>query len=186
MHAMTGTAGIYTGIGSRQTPRWALHAMAYAARNLASQGWSLRSGAARGADTAFERGAIKGGGDHAIFLPWRRFNNNASQRFTPAWTAFDLAESVHPAWHKCGRSARKLHARNAHQILGDDLHTPSDGVVCWTPDGEGGGGTGTAIALARRYEIPVLDLGDPDWPADWADQAIVDWVINWTDLGLAG
>jgi len=47
-----------------------------------------------------------------------------------------------------------------HQILGADLRSPVEMVVCWTPGARGRGGTGSGICLARSREIPVHDLAD--------------------------
>ena len=44
----------YTGIGSRETPKDIMQLMSKLAYKLASEGYILRSGAAQGADTAFE------------------------------------------------------------------------------------------------------------------------------------
>lgn len=53
----------------------------------------------------------------------------------------------------------KLQARNSYQILGLDLNTPSNFVICWTKNGKGSGGTGQAIRIARAYNIPIFDAG---------------------------
>lgn len=74
----------------------------------------------------------------------------------------ELAASVHPAWHKCGEWARRMHSRNCHQILGYDLQTPVDAVVCWTPNGNVVGGTSTALKLAAKHNIPIFNLGLKD------------------------
>lgn len=47
----------YTGIGARQTPPKVLADLDYIAAELASKGWCLCSGSARGADSAFGDGA---------------------------------------------------------------------------------------------------------------------------------
>lgn len=137
----------YAGIGSRSTPPDVLALMTRVAQLLAAQGWTLRSGGAEGADTAFERGA---GGAAEIFRP--KHANRA---------AFELAERFHPAWDRCGTYARALHARNGFQVLGRDLASPSRFVLCWTPGASGSGGTGQAIRIANAYGIPVFDLADP-------------------------
>jgi hypothetical protein len=67
---------------------------------------------------------------------------------------------IHPVFARLPKSSRRLHARNAHQILGADLRSPVEMVVCWTPGARGRGGTGSAIRLARSREIPVHDLAD--------------------------
>ena len=73
-----------------------------------------------------------------------------------------IASEVHPAWDKCNEWARGMHSRNCHQILGYDLKSPVDAVICWTPDGNVVGGTSTAIRIALKYNIPVFNLGRPD------------------------
>ena len=73
-----------------------------------------------------------------------------------------IASEVHPAWDKCNEWARGMHSRNCHQILGYDLKSPVDAVICWTPDGAVVGGTATAIRIAMKYNIPVFNLGVPD------------------------
>ena len=60
--------------------------------------------------------------------------------------------------------------RNVYQVLGKDLNTPSEFVICWTPDGAETanersiktGGTGFAIALADSLGIPVYNLANPE------------------------
>jgi hypothetical protein len=146
----------YTGIGSRTTPASVLRDMEHIAQGFASKGWVLRSGGAAGADSAFERGA----GDRVqIFLPWRGFRDSASKFTAPSDAAMQLAGRFHPAWEHCSPTARKFHARNAHQILGPDLDSPSSLVVCWTPGGELVGGTAQALRMATHYGIPVFNLG---------------------------
>ena len=73
-----------------------------------------------------------------------------------------IASEVHPAWDRCNEWARGMHSRNCHQILGYDLKSPVDAVICWTPDGAVVGGTATAIRIAMKYDIPVFNLGMSD------------------------
>ena len=142
----------YTGVGSRKTPQHILDFMNRLAHKFASLGYILRSGGAKGADTAFANGAE---GLVKIYRP---------EHATPE--AMAIAEKVHPAWHLCDGYARALHARNAFQVLGDDLKTPSSMLVCWTPDGcrshatrtRYTGGTGTAISIASNHGIRVANL----------------------------
>lgn len=76
----------------------------------------------------------------------------------------EIAKSVmgEDHWSRCGYWARGMHSRNCHQILGYDLKSPVDCVICWTPEGKIQGGTATAIKLAMKYDIPVFNLGLPD------------------------
>lgn len=135
--------------------------MTFVAQALTSLGWILRSGGANGADKAFEAGVENGDSKH-IYLPWRNFNQNASSRYTPSPEAYQIASKIHPYWARCGRGAQALHARNVHQVLGDDLTTPSEFLLCWTKNGEPVGGTRTAIVVAFSHEIPVINLATVD------------------------
>lgn len=157
----------YAGIGSRKTPPETIGRMVAAAERLARMGYTLRSGGADGADVAFERGADV---QKEIYLPWADFNSNPSGFYPPLPEAFDIAASLHPAWDRLSHAAKKLMARNSHQILGADLRSPSRFVICWTPCGaecesdrtSATGGTGQAITLASRHGIAVFNLAKPD------------------------
>lgn len=149
---------VYSGIGSRRTPPDVLALMRDIGHALALAGFTLRSGAAQGADSAFEAGALRGRGACEIYLPWRRFNAHPSQTCVTGHQARLLAATLHPKWDTLGGGARSMHARNCYQILGFNLDRPCDAVICWTPGGEAVGGTATAIVLAERYGIPVFNL----------------------------
>lgn len=161
MNESTISPKYYAGVGSRETPHAIITLMIETAQILGHYGWTLRSGGAPGADVAFEIGADSVQGAKEIYLPWAGFNENRSNRYQITDAALDLAASYHPGWHHCNHIARKFHARNGYQVLGQDLKTPSRVVVCWTRGAKGGGGTGQAIRIARANEIPVHDLGDP-------------------------
>lgn len=133
----------YAGIGSRKCPQWVLDFMTLIARVLDQKGYTLRSGGAEGADTAFATGATK----KEIFRP-----NDA----TPE--AIEIAMDVHPAPQHCKPYVRKLHGRNVQIILGEDLNVPVEFVICWTPGGKTTGGTGLGIALSKRENITVYNL----------------------------
>jgi hypothetical protein len=143
----------YTGVGSRSTPQNIQQIMKAIALRLAGNNIVLRSGGASGADTAFESGCAKG--PKEIYL---------ARDCTPE--AMAVAARFHPAWHACNDFARKLHGRNAFQVLGKMLNTPSKCLICWTPDGctshttrsRATGGTGTAISIAEAYNVPIYNL----------------------------
>lgn len=92
-------------------------------------------------------------------MPWPNFNGHPSRLCSPGQGAYEIAEAQHAAWDRLSQAARRLHARNVHQVLGIELNDPARFVVCWTPGGCGGGGTGQAIRVARARGVPVLDLG---------------------------
>ena len=148
----------YTGIGSRATPDDICELMTKVAAKLSRDHWTLRSGGADGADLAFEKGAA----NKEIFLPWKGFNGNESPLYNTKKEAFDIAEKAHPNWPACRQAVKKLHARNVHQVLGQDLKAPSQFVVCWTPNAELVGGTRTALVLAQENDIPIFNLALPE------------------------
>lgn len=140
----------YAGIGSREIPGAMLEFISDLASELRDQKVLCRSGGARGADTAFQKGA----GD--LFELWR------PEQSTPE--AFDLAEQFHPVWDNLSLYDKALHARNGHILLGANLDDPVDFVLAWTEGGKVIGGTAQGLRIARAYKIPVFNLG-----ADYAD-----------------
>jgi hypothetical protein len=159
-------AKYYTGIGSRKTPPNILNVMQSVAQQLEQQDFVLRSGAAEGADAAFESGCLS---KKQIFVPWNNFNGKQMEYKVPL-EAFEIASKLHPYWVSLSNPAQKLMARNVLQILGPDLNEKSLFVVCWTPDGCTSkatrtrltGGTGLAIALADENNIPIFNLKNED------------------------
>lgn len=145
----------YAGIGSRETPKDICKKMTNIAKFLNKQDFILRSGGAPGADSAFESGA---GNKKEIFLPYKGFNGNKSNRYHLSEEAFELAGKFHPAWNYCKDYARKFHARNCYQVLGENLDDPVQFVVCWTKNGKIAGGTGQALRIAESMNIPICNL----------------------------
>lgn len=148
----------YSGIGARSSPLDICKLMANYAEYLVSIGYILRSGGASGADNAFETGCDAGNGRKEIYLPWPEYNGNKSTFYDIPPYAYQLAAEIHPVWNKLKFSVKNLHARNCQILLGKDLKTPSEFVVCWTPGGKICGGTATAINLALKNNIPVYNL----------------------------
>jgi len=149
----------YAGIGSRETPEEVLHYFTRLGAFFARKGFTLRSGGAQGADAFFEKGCDKGLGLKEIYLPWKGFEGSKSTLIVSNPKAFEIGEKFHPYWANLSDGAKKLQARNTHQVLGVDLGTPGNFLICWTAGGKGRGGTGQAIRLAKNYNIPVFDAG---------------------------
>jgi hypothetical protein len=149
----------YAGIGARKTPVNVLEVMTQLAACLERDGWTLRSGGANGADTAFERGVVDPA-NKEIFLPWRGFNGSDSPLCEITSEAYAMAEQFHPAWERCSSAARKFHARNCFQALGATLQSPCSMIVCWTPDALMTGGTGQALRIAQHNDICIKNLAD--------------------------
>ena len=153
----------YAGIGSRSTPPRICEFMTRVAAWMETQGWTLRSGGADAADSAFEAG-VTNPENKQIFLPFAGFCGNPSSRTTVGQDALAVAAQFHPNWPAClqkGWKTVNLQGRNSYQVLGPDLKTFSKLVICWTPGGRGEGGTGQAVRIAAHYGIAVYDLGNP-------------------------
>lgn len=173
---------IFSGVGSRDLP----HALQAEIGNLSyllgKEGFRLRSGAAPGADTAFEAGMNLAGAPSRIYLPWSGFNN--SYRFKePHLTAPQLLEAVRnppPSTHFTnapsneafllarargilnGQSARDaLMSRNMHQVLGD-LSNPSPSAFVLAAPSSPHSGTRHAMDLAADLNIPIFNLNAPN------------------------
>jgi hypothetical protein len=118
----------YAGIGSRETPPDVLAIMRRLARLLGSLGFTLRTGGADGADTAFENGAAK----VELYLPWPSFNGRSGSGFLsqPSNKARSIAEQHHPRWYALDHATKKLIARNTHQVLGATCGAPSAFLLC--------------------------------------------------------
>lgn len=149
----------YAGIGPRVTPADVQAVMTDIAKQLVPTGWSLRSGHAKGADQAFERGAI----NKQIFLPWENFegaHSNGKDTAVVPITArcVEIAASHHPAWGNCTQGAQKLLCRNVPIILGPTLDDPVTCVITWLPEPNYRGGTTHALSIASTYGVPVFDL----------------------------
>lgn len=156
----------YAGVGSRETPSHIIQQMIAIGRVAAAAQWILRTGAAPGADAAFECGCDIEHGAKEIYLPWKGFNGHQSQLYDAPPHAYARASELHPAWNRLSNAARALHARNMQQVFGEHVVDPVQFVVCWTNDGcehhahrsKKTGGTGSAISAASRAGIPVYNL----------------------------
>ncbi len=176
----------FAGIGSRDTPVFFKAIMANLTYVLTTHlNYTLRSGAARGADSYFEAGLINNNQQSEIYAPKKGFGeikSNAHRHIlhNNMWAkmeAMSIIEkfNLHEKWkflinsksEKCS-FAVAAHIRNVFQVLGDltDGEKPVKFVCCWTPDGateisdttEDTGGTRSAIRLARHLDIPVFNL----------------------------
>lgn len=157
----------YAGIGSRSTPPQILNLMTNLASKLEGLGYILRSGGAAGADTAFERG-VNNPAKRQIYLPGPSFNSKTAGQLgfidstkLPHWQqAIATVNQFHPAPEKLSEYARNLMARNAMQVLGQNMNQPAKMIVAWTPGGQITGGTGQALRIAQAYQIPIRNLGN--------------------------
>ena len=154
---------IVTGIGSRDIPEpfntWLRDVATY----LKSKGCILRSGGAKGSDRIFQDVFENSNADMEIYIAWNGFEGlyangkNIILADHPNCKEYTLKYHPNPSYLSVG--AFKLMNRNAHQVLGYDLKTPTDIVVCYTQGGKIKGGTSQAIRMAMDYNIPIVNIG---------------------------
>ncbi len=150
----------YTGIGSRQVPKAIYNKIMSIAGILSVKGWSLRSGGAKGCDTAFEIGSI---------LVSKINNDEVYKRHDATPQSKELLKLVIDSLNKEQQTniiyenissyVQNLLARSMLQVLGRNLDNPSEFVICYTPNGEKVGGTRYAIQLAEMKNIPIINIG---------------------------
>ena len=154
---------IITGIGSRQTPDYICDMFTEIGELIRINYHYCRSGGADGADYAFEKGAR----DRCIvYLPWKGFNKQRGPLGKEYPFDKKLREDVlkiiyrhQPYAENLNSPVKRIKSRNVYQVLGTDLQTPSDLVVCWTPEAAITGGTGLAIQIAQENGIEVINFG---------------------------
>lgn len=175
----------WTGVGSRETPESVQELMRAISKLLTDMGWILRSGGAKGADTAFYEGCqqsevwqvnkpyiyigwngMKGGNDEVPYWHDEAKGIYDATRF-PTWEkAKSIAMGIHPAPEKLKRGGIALHTRNVFQVQGHSLIDLSNFLMCWAiPKGDTGevkGGTATAVKLANSLGIRVVNLYKPE------------------------
>lgn len=161
---------VYAGVGSRETPIDIQAIMRDMAFDLANENMVLRSGAAIGADSAFESGCDAAGGKKEIFVAPDMYGMDvrpdyiAAPRCENYIECLKMARSVHPNWHAMQSWGRAQHARNVMQVLGEDLKTPANFLICWAPVENGSlkGGTRTAWEIAKLHKVPCFNLAVMD------------------------
>lgn len=149
----------YTGIGSRNTPPDMLSLMTAIAWKYNELGYRLRSGGAMGADTAFQLGSGK---NCNIYVPLpHSYGTKQWQKWEGL--AKEVCESFNLNLSSMKPFTQYLIIRNMPQVIGLDGEPLSERVVCWTPNGEMVGGTRYALRLAEMRNVPIFNLGLPNF-----------------------
>ena len=169
----------FTVIGSRGIRATDIADFIKAAQSIHNTGKALfRSGHAMGCDYLAEIALALNGASfdekHEIYLPHEGFNRgdpnlnpwhiDASQlpNYEEATT---MTREAVPFFPKLTDFARRAYIRNTYQVLGQDLRSPSQAVVCWAEWRDEQhrwvkGGTASAVNMARLHNVPVINLID--------------------------
>lgn len=163
-------------IGSRDLSRPQLQRCWLIGELLARRGYQIRSGNAVGADQSYASGANSI--DPSLVtacLPWLSYESRAIHgdnyvavlpelAHSERTRLYDEAARLHPAWDRCGRGARALHARNGLIVDGCAL------VLAWPRSARVWGGTGQGMRVAQARGVPMINLAQA-----WADDEHFDW-----------
>ena len=118
---------------------------------------------------------------YECYLPGPRFNGHRADDDDSIYidvqaqgALYEKAEAMalemhpNPAALRAKPSFLQLHARNMFQVLGRDLETPSSVLVCYAPpQGQSvKGGTRSAFELAKRFNVPRINIHPDAWDAD--------------------
>lgn len=171
----------YAGIGARNAPQSAKNLMGAIAYACAKHGYTLYTGAAKGADQAFAEGCIRGGGRVVLCLPWPNYEHKwiaalqekalktgalievtvIGEDPALAHLAYESVVQFHPNFNALTQGVQKLHARNYLVLY------KAKQVVCWTPGGQTVGGTGQGIRLAQYHNTHITNLGNLQTYSDY-------------------
>lgn len=184
----------YAGIGSREIPDEIFNKMYRIAELLEKQDYILRSGGAKGSDTAFEQG-VKNPKNMNIFLPFPLFNGKKDNGWSHLYIDKNDRDNyckayesliLHPRGFKLSIQAREMMLRNYFQHSGLVGEGKSHFIICYTKDGANGtsiptsydsGGTGQAIRIAAKNNTPVYNLKDGRYYGK-SPEELVDLILN--------
>lgn len=167
-------------IGSRRAPQPILDLLSLTGEALCDSGVALTSGDADGCDKAGVEGAMRSSSwplvGARVYLPWNgiKYPSTGLQRWADNQIYFDaskfenyedakaIAFEARGSFEGLGRGGIAMQSRNPYQILLDDLNTPVASCIFWAETigkkGNVKGGTNTAYQVARRFNVPTINL----------------------------
>lgn len=166
-------SGYYTGIGSRETPIDIQQLMTEIAMYLRAEGWTLRTGSGSRADKSYQ---IAAGENKEVYVPWDNFypgqvgitslTEESSRMAHDIWKFREQKGlvptdgSISGKWEDLHPGTKAMLAKAMCMLLGKNLNTPSDMVICWTPGAKIVGISSHVICLAVFKHIPVFNLAE--------------------------
>lgn len=149
----------YAGIGDVNIPENIKNLIHMLAEELAKDGYILRTGGAKGADTAFIEGCDKAKGIKEVFYPSDLHVNAKTLK---------IAKEIHGHWEYCENKLPKpgnkysfpvqAHCRNMKIINGDVLNNPVEFTIAYQDINQVTGGTWQGIKYSQKLGIKVYNL----------------------------
>ncbi len=149
-------------IGSRETPPNVRTWMEEFGAQLVRQGHTLVSGNAPGADQAWAKGGNSiDPGRVDLCLPWSTFErasihpDNRVRVYHDGLDSYEtcIAAELHPRWAQANGPTKMLLARDV--MIVKDVRLVIGYVNPYKPHG---GGTGFAFRVARRFDVPCVNV----------------------------
>lgn len=162
----------FTCVGSRKATDEQAEILAGFALRLLRAGYKGRSGLSGPCDLALNTALAQcPQAPCEFYLAWNGYDGwwrggLDGRIYEPRWfenypQAIEIVSTIHPVWDKLKRGDKLLHGRNVYQVLGLDLQSPSDVLICAAPVDKKGrvlGGTATAFNLATQHQIPCFNI----------------------------
>lgn len=158
----------YTGIGSNSTPIDILAKMETLSSYFAVIGYTLRSGNLSSVDLSFEKGCLRESGKKELWMPkpYNGIKRNRTILCDPSKKHIELASSYSLDWENLSDRNKLARAATVGKVLGRDMNSPVDFVLCWTIDGcersekvsKKTGDLGLAINICQSIDIPIFNL----------------------------
>jgi hypothetical protein len=160
----------YCGFGDAAAPAHVLERMQLIAGRLRLRGWTLRTGAAPGCESAFAAGA---GHHKEVVAPELLDARHGPTGYRAPNKAWELAEAAYPRWWSMSLEERATAARHVHMLLGFNLDRPVNAIIHWSADDRGDrpgrmANSDLRVKLAAERFIPIINLADtlPLWVAN--------------------
>lgn len=152
----------YTVILDKAVPENILAKVEEIVKVLSGHGFTLRYGGTEEFESRFEKVAER----KELILPWRDFNEKQSKFTFNNDRSLAVAKMFHPTFDTMKKGVQAFLARNARLILGHEMKSPTNFLICWTDDGceslrektSATGFVGHPIAIASAAHVPIYNL----------------------------
>lgn len=149
----------YAGTGDAVVSKDIADALIDIANVLEEQGYILRVRGDEGTEEALVSGIPEDSDRIEVYPPWKGFVDWYNNYEMPTPGAFEMAWKVHPTWHDLTPDDRRYHAAGTLLVMGKDLKTPCDFLLCYTDKDQPNDDVQQVIRIADCNLIPVFDLG---------------------------
>lgn len=156
----------YIMTSGRDVPKHIVEQMVELSRSIKESGYVLRIGGLEGGDNVL--GELDK--DAELYLPWKNFSDKVSKLYFSTEECLALASKFNAKFNEINNSMRSFLGMYTRMVLGKDLKSRVNFIICWTPDGAEDSSSITtktgliaqAIGIASAMKIPVFNLNNAD------------------------